>query len=78
MLHLLTLSSCVTHTHTHTLWILFFFQKVLSEMQTETQQRLKVREQELKDMKKMMEGMKVGRVLTDCVISKPEFQSVSF
>ncbi|XP_056286848.1 uncharacterized protein trim25l isoform X2 [Pseudoliparis swirei] len=33
-------------------------QKVLSEMQTETQQRLKVREQELKDMKKMMEGMK--------------------
>ncbi|XP_034403092.1 E3 ubiquitin/ISG15 ligase TRIM25 isoform X2 [Cyclopterus lumpus] len=33
-------------------------QKVLSEMQTENQQRVKVREQELKDMKKMMEGMK--------------------
>uniref|UniRef100_A0A3B4Z6G5 FinTRIM family, member 32 n=1 Tax=Stegastes partitus TaxID=144197 RepID=A0A3B4Z6G5_9TELE len=34
--------------------------KVLSEMQAENQQKLRDREQELKDMKKMMEGMKVG------------------
>ncbi|XP_026219913.1 uncharacterized protein trim25l isoform X3 [Anabas testudineus] len=33
-------------------------QKLVSELQAENQQRLKVREQELKDMKKMMEGMK--------------------
>ncbi len=36
-------------------------QKVLSELQAENQRRLKEREQELKDMKKMMEGMKVGQ-----------------
>ncbi|XP_038161714.1 E3 ubiquitin/ISG15 ligase TRIM25 [Cyprinodon tularosa] len=33
-------------------------QKVLLEIQTKNQQRLKVREQELKDMKKMMEAVK--------------------
>ncbi|KAK2856799.1 hypothetical protein Q5P01_005534 [Channa striata] len=33
-------------------------QKVLSDLQGENQQRLKTREQELKDMKKMMEGLK--------------------
>ena len=33
---------------------------MLSEMQAENQQRLKDREQELKDMKKVMEVMKVG------------------
>ncbi|XP_035487238.2 uncharacterized protein trim25l isoform X1 [Scophthalmus maximus] len=33
-------------------------QKALSDMQAENQQRLKDREQELKDMRKMMEGMK--------------------
>lgn len=36
-------------------------QKVLSEMQAENQQRLKDREQELKDLKKVMEVMKVGQ-----------------
>lgn len=35
-------------------------QKVLSERQAENQQRLKDREQELKDLKKVMEVMKVG------------------
>lgn len=34
---------------------------MLSEMQAENQQRLKDREQELKDMKKVMEVMKVCR-----------------
>ena len=33
---------------------------MLSEIQVENQQKLKDREQELKDMKKMMEVMKVG------------------
>lgn len=36
-------------------------QKMLSEMQVENQQRLKDREQELKDLKKVMEVMKVGQ-----------------
>lgn len=36
-------------------------QKVLLELQVENQQRLKDREQELKDLKKVMEVMKVGQ-----------------
>lgn len=36
-------------------------QKVLSELQTENQQRLREREQELKDLKKVMEVTKVGQ-----------------
>lgn len=35
-------------------------QKALSEMQTENQQRLKEREQELKELKKVMDVMQVG------------------
>lgn len=41
-------------------------QKVLSEMQTENQQRLKDRQQELKDLKKVMEVMKVGQQAFCC------------
>lgn len=41
-------------------------QKVLSEMQAENQQRLKDREQELKDLKKMMELMKVCKKQESC------------
>lgn len=36
-------------------------QKVLSEMQAENQQRLKNREQELKDLKTVLGAMKVGQ-----------------
>lgn len=36
-------------------------QKVLSDLQAETQQRLKEREQELKNLKKVMEVTKVSR-----------------
>lgn len=46
-------------------------QKVLSEMQAENQQRLKDREQELKDMKKMMEAVKVGQQNDKHISQKP-------
>lgn len=69
MLHPLTLSS-VPPTHLlPCLWDCFSdlvsrrasLQKLLSDLQSANQQKLKEREQELKDMKKMMEQMKVGQ-----------------
>lgn len=46
----------------HVLSLCLPLQKALSEMQAENQQRLKDREQELKDLKKMMDVMKVGQI----------------
>ncbi|XP_068612626.1 E3 ubiquitin/ISG15 ligase TRIM25 [Brachionichthys hirsutus] len=51
-------------------------QKALSEMQAENQQKLKEREQELRDLKKAMEGMKhsAGRVHGDTKLALAELQ----